>query len=534
MAPVSNKRKSDSTPPVAEDLLALIFRNIKDYAIILLDPEGRVESWNPSAHNLLGHTADDVVGKHISSFFTPEDVKRGVPARELERARERGEVDEEGWRVRKDGSRFRSTGSLTALRERDGTLRGFVEILRNSTEREEARQAAQEAQRAAEAANRSKDEFLATLSHELRTPLNSIVGWAHMMKQAVLDKATSERALDTIIRNAQAQGRLISDMLDMSRILAGQLRLDIQEVELIPVIESALETLRPAASAKEVTLDSQLDPRAEPILGDPLRMQQVVWNLLANAVRFAPQGGLVTARLERAGRHVRIAVRDNGPGMAPELVPVVFDRYSRGAKPLGAGLGLGLAIVRHIVELHGGAVEVHSEQGKGAEFVVTVPWWNPKDVQPATAAEEEKTRIDLAGMRVLLVEDEADTRDLLTVMLTNFGAEVHAVSTGDEALAALTTSPPDVMVSDIRMETIDGYALIRDVRALPSERGGTVPAVALTALTRPEDRRRALEAGYQVHVPKPVTPAKLVAVLGFLLRQRKPTPTGRQSRLTQQ
>ena len=524
MGPSSVGRSGHAArPPSAGDLLLpLLLENIKDFAIILLDTDGRVASWSRSAERLLGYAPDEMLGQPTAAIFTPEDRERGVPARELERARQHGETSEEGWRVRKDGARFWATGYLTALREADGTLRGFAKTVRDSTDREEMRVAVEEAQRAAETANRSKDEFLATLSHELRTPLNSIVGWAHMMKQAALDKPTAERALDTIIRNAQAQGRLISDMLDMSRILAGQLRLDLQEVELIPVIEAAMDTLRPAATAKEVTLERDLDPEAEPILGDPLRMQQVVWNLLSNAVRFAPQGGVVNVRLVRAGRHVRIVVRDNGPGIPRQLLPVLFDRYTRGEKSHGAGLGLGLAIVRHIVELHGGTVEAHSEgPSKGAEFIVTLPWWNPKDIQPADAVEDGQTVVDLAGMRVLLVEDEADTRELLTVMLRSFNADIHAVATGDEALAALTTAPPDVLISDIRMDTIDGYALIKDVRALPPERGGVVPAVALTALTRQEDRRRALDAGYQVHVPKPVTPAKLVAVLGFLLRQRR-------------
>jgi PAS domain S-box-containing protein len=516
-----------ATPRATDRLLQRVIQNVKDCAIIALEPDLRIASWNAGAERILGWERDEILGQPVDVFFTPEDRATGVPGREVDAALREGEAMDERWHLRKDATRFWASGVLAAVRDEQGALQGFAKILTDQTERQLAREGAEHAKSVAEAANRSKDEFLATVSHELRTPLNSIVGWAHLLKQRAVEGATADKALDTIIRNAQIQTRLINDLLDMSRIISGQLRLDIQECELIPVIDAALETLRPAAEAKQIRVESDLDPDAEPILGDPARMQQVVWNLVSNAIKFTPTGGSVRVQLQRADRHVCIVVCDTGPGIAPDVLPFIFDRQKqawKGSTQRQGGLGLGLSIVRHIVELHGGIVEARGgREGQGAELVVTVPWWNPKELRPAAESPDGATPIDLQGMRVLLVEDEADPRELVTVMLRAFNAQVHAVATADEALAAITTSPPDVLVADIRMDNVDGYALIRDVRSLPPERGGRIPAIALTALTRQEDHRRALDAGYQVHVPKPVTPAKLVAVLGFLLRQQHRT-----------
>jgi PAS domain S-box-containing protein len=415
----------------------------------------------------------------------------------------------------------------------EGRVLGFVSVVEDITNEKalerELRQTIEHlshAERHAVAANRAKDDFVAVVSHDLRTPLNSILGWAQMLKQGVLDEPARQKAVDTIARNAQMQAQLVNDLVDMSRVVSGQLRLDIQEVELIPVIREAVETVRPAAAAKGIVLEEDLDAKAEPILGDPVRMQQVVWNLLANAVKFTPSGGRITVCLERAGRDVRIVVRDTGQGIAADFLPFVFDRFRQGNTP-GArrlGLGLGLSIVRHLVELHGGSVQARSAgEGQGSEFSVTIPWWNPKDVRPRAAGEENTPReADLEHLRVLLVEDDADNRDLLCTMLLSFKADVRAAESSREALATLREWRPDVLLSDISMPDGDGYALIKAVRSLPAEQGGLIPAVALTGLARHEDHRRALEAGYQVHIPKPASPAKVVAVLGFLRRQLPP------------
>jgi PAS domain S-box-containing protein len=503
----------------AQEILDLVLENVKDYAIVVLDPEGRIATWNGGAERLLGYCAEDIVGQPSAVIFRPED--QDAAERELRQAATSGRAHDEGWRVRKDGSRFWASGVLTALRDHSGALRGFVKILRDHTEQKEAADAAAHLAREAESASRAKDEFMATVSHELRTPLNAMLGWAHMLEQGTLDPATTRKALQTIVRNANNQSRLINDLLDMARIISGQLRLDIQECELIPVIEAAIETVQLSAEAKRIHIERALDPHAQPVLGDPARMQQVIWNLLSNAIKFTPEGGRIDVRLERRDRHVSIVVADNGRGISPALLPHVFDRFRRGDVGSGKapGLGLGLAIVRHIVELHGGTVEAESAgEGAGASFQVTIPWWNPKDVEPVSSA-EGRAHFDLKGMRVLLVEDDADTRELLSAMLVQFGARVRAVATTEDALAAIDEGVADVLVSDIRLPESNDYDLIRAVRARPPERGGALPAVAVTALTRSEDHRRALDAGYHVHVPKPVTPAKLVAVLGFLLRQ---------------
>jgi PAS domain S-box-containing protein len=500
---------------------SFVLDQVKDYAIVTLDPEGLITAWSSGAERLFGYTRDEIIGRPSALFFKPEE--RAAAERELQDARDADRAEDDGWRVRKDGSAFWASGILSSLRDREGTLRGFVKIVRDHTKLKQALDAQSRLIREAEAASRAKDEFLATVSHELRTPLNAILGWAHMLEQGSLDTATSRKALQTIVRNANNQAHLINDLLDMARIISGQLRLDISECELVPVIEAAIETVHLAAEAKRIRIERWLDPEAEPILGDPSRMQQVVWNLLSNAIKFSPEDSRIEVRLERVGpRHVRIVVADTGHGIPPSFLPYLFDRFRRAeteGKNAPGGLGLGLAIVRHIVELHGGSVEAQSAgQSQGATFVVMLPWWNPKSALPDASA-ESRTPLDLKGMRVLLVEDEPETRDLLATMLGQFRAEVIAVGTTQEALAAVEQSAPDVLVSDIRLPKTDGYELIQAVRALSPEKGGTIPAIALTALTRSEDRRQALNAGYQVHVPKPVTPAKLAAVLGFLLRQ---------------
>jgi PAS domain S-box-containing protein len=524
---------SRTLPPDAE-ILNLVVDNVVDHAILVMDSAGRLTNWSLGTERLFGYSTDELAGESIRIIFTDEDRAAGVPEGEMSRAAESGRATDERWHRRKDGTLLWGSGVVTALRDDHGGLRGFVKILRDATEvkrlaEEHAHLVAEagEARRAAETANRAKDEFLATISHELRQPLNSVLGWAHMIQQPDIDEPTFRKAAAVIVRNAQAQQRLIGDLLDTSRIVAGQLRLDVQELELIPVIQAAIETLQPAARAKEIHIERVLDPEAEPILGDPLRMEQVVWNLLSNAIKFTPTGGTVEVRLERAGRDVRIVVADTGRGISADLLPHVFDRFRQGPRDGGAklgGLGLGLGIVKHIAELHGGTVEAHSAgENQGSTFVVSVPWWNPRDIdEGGPGADEQARRIDLHNMRVLLVEDESDTVELLRTMLERYQAHIRAVATAEQAMRAVAEFKPDVIVADILLGTTDGYDLIRSIRALPPESGGATPAIALTALARSEDHRKALDAGYQVHLPKPVTPAKLIAVLGFVERQRTP------------
>ncbi|HEY2930287.1 MAG TPA: PAS domain S-box protein [Acidobacteriota bacterium] len=382
--------------------------------------------------------------------------------------------------------------------------------------------------REAQEANRLKDEFLATLSHELRTPLNAVLGWAHMLRTGRLDEATSARAFESIERNAQSQAQLIADILDVSRIITGKLRLDIKATRLTQVIESAIDSVRPAATAKGIPITSVLDASVDRIPADPDRLQQVVWNLLSNALKFTSKDGTVEVRLERHHSQAQITVHDTGTGIAPEFLPFVFDRFrqaeSSSTRPHG-GLGLGLAIVRHLVELHGGTVEAHSPGlGMGSTFEVRLPVQAVTETagSPVVGGERDRrhTRFpNLKDVKVLVVDDEADAREVITTVLEQQGAKTQSVGSVAEAMVEMQRFKPDVLISDIGMPGEDGYVLIRKVRALQSDQGGRIPAAALTAYARVEDRTQVLEAGFQTHVTKPVEPDELVAVVADLARK---------------
>ncbi|NQE34544.1 hybrid sensor histidine kinase/response regulator [Microcoleus asticus] len=384
----------------------------------------------------------------------------------------------------------------------------------------------------AEAANRAKDEFLSILSHELRTPLNAILGWSTMLlRQKNLSGDKVVRALETIERNAKSQAQLIEDILDVSRIITGKLRLQVRRVNLVSVIESAIDSVRLAAEAKSIRLQSVLDSESGPLLGDADRLQQVVWNLVSNAIKFTPKNGRVQIRLERVNSHVEITVSDTGPGISSDFLPFVFDRFrqhdSTTTRSYG-GLGLGLAIVRQLVELHGGTVTVVSPGiGQGTSFTVKLPVMiiHPPasgDPERLNSIVEENARVEasptLEGLQILVVDDEADALELLSTILQKYGADVIAVASVKEALTVIETATrsPDVLVSDIGMPDEDGYSLIRKLRQLEAQRGGRLPAIALTAYARNDDRRQALLAGFQMHLTKPVDAADLVAVVASL------------------
>ena len=385
---------------------------------------------------------------------------------------------------------------------------------------------------AAREASRLKDEFLATVSHELRTPLTAIVGWLHLVRTGQMDAPSVERALETVERNARSQAQLINDLLDVSRVVTGKLHLDVQPVALAAVVDGAITSVRPAADAKRIGIRAALDPRLPNVQGDRDRLQQVFWNLLSNAVKFTPEGGRIDVTLRAADSSVQVEVRDTGQGISREFLPHVFDRFRQADQSTTrahGGLGLGLAIVRHLVELHGGTVRAESGGvGRGASFAVTLPLVPaPQRAGPAEplrpayedAPASNGSLIRLDGLRVLVVDDEPDTRELLKFGLSSCGARVSAAATAAEALRAIAEEPPEVLISDIGMPETDGYELIRWVRSLPAERGGQTPAVALTAYARAEDRQRAIEAGYQLHVPKPVELSELVAAVSSLARR---------------
>jgi PAS domain S-box-containing protein len=391
----------------------------------------------------------------------------------------------------------------------------------------------------AERASAMKDEFLATLSHELRTPLSAILGWAHLLRMRRVGEEEMDRGLEVIERNARVQTELIEDLLDMSRIISGKMRLDIQVIDPISVIEAALETVKPAADAKGIRITRLLDPAAGPINGDPNRLQQVVWNLLSNAIKFTPRQGRVHVSLERVDAHVEIAVADSGIGIAPEFLPHVFERF-RQADPsrtrTAKGLGLGLAIVKHLVELHGGSARVSSSgEGHGATFAIHLPRTaalreaGPGHDAPVAApvpAAPEFNRSDLSGITVLVVDDQEDARELIRRVLEECDATVRTAENADEALAAVERERPHVLVTDIGMPGVDGYELLRRVRKIGPQRGGALPAIALTAFARSEDRTRALRAGFLVHVAKPVEPSELVATVASVVgRTGDPSPS---------
>lgn len=398
---------------------------------------------------------------------------------------------------------------------------------RAADEREQLLVSEQSARAEAEAASRLKDEFVATVSHELRTPLTAVLGWIHILRGGKLDDAAAKHALEIIERNARSQNQLIEDLLDVSRIITGKLRLDVRPIDAAAIIESAIEAVLPAADAKEIRVQKILDTHMSSILGDPARLQQVIWNLLSNAIKFTPRGGRVQVRLERINSHIEISVSDSGEGIKEEFLPFVFDRFRQAdgtsARRFG-GLGLGLAIVRHLVELHGGTVQASSAgDGKGAMFTVKLP------LLPIYQRESEGERVhptasdsaplpieypdDLRGLKILVVDDEADTLELIKVLLGQCGAVVTTARSAAEAVKAVEQILPDVIISDIGMPIEDGFELIRKVRQLPPDKGGKIPAVALTAYARAEDRLRVLRSGYQMHISKPVELAELVAVV---------------------
>jgi signal transduction histidine kinase/CheY-like chemotaxis protein len=386
----------------------------------------------------------------------------------------------------------------------------------------------------AQTANQAKDDFLAVLSHELRTPINAVYGWARMLHTRQLGENARVRALDAIIRNAHAQVQLIDDLLDVSRIISGKMRLDVHPVDLKLVMETALDAVRPAADAKGTQLQAILDPGAGPITGDPDRLQQVVWNLLTNAIKFTPKGGRVQVYLQRVNSHVEIVISDTGQGIAAEMLPVVFNRFwqaDSGTTRIHKGLGLGLALVRHLVEAHGGTVMAQSAgEGKGATFVVKLPVSLAKIEDAAVEWIHQRARVvmptyiapALEGLRVAVVDDELDALDLATAVLIAARADVRTCQSAAEALALVHDWRPDVLIADIEMPGEDGLSLIRTVRAMDPAQGGNVPAIALTAYGRAADRMRTLSAGFNMHVRKPVDPVELTTIVASLAGRESP------------
>jgi signal transduction histidine kinase/ActR/RegA family two-component response regulator len=414
--------------------------------------------------------------------------------------------------------------SALRARTRQYAARAVIAELANSELGEK------EAREEAEAISRSKDEFLATVSHELRTPLNSVLGWARLLSTGDLDETATRRALASIERNALAQAQLIDDLLDVSRIISGKLRLELREVDFPAVAEAAVESIRPAMDAKEIQFVSLVDPAASRVMGDPNRLQQIIWNLLSNAIKFTPRGGHVQLALARVDSHIELAVTDTGRGVDRTFLPRLFQRFQQAdgsTTRTQGGLGLGLAICRHLVELHGGTIEATSDGvGKGATFTVSLPMLSvratPTEVRRVPPTIDRQVAFerpsDLAGLKILVVDDQPDARDLIASVIAHCGATSYEAASASEGLRIVESVRPDVIVSDVGMPGEDGYSFIGRVRALPADQGGRTPAAALTAYARAEDRRHALNAGFEMHIPKPVELGELVTALATLAR----------------
>jgi PAS domain S-box-containing protein len=505
-------------------------------AVIAADAGGRVSYMNATAERLTGWRLASAQGRPLGDVFqivsekTREPVEN--PAELVMRVGEIVGLANHTLLISRDGAEYPITDSAAPIRDAEGRMLGVVLVFRDVMEerraegaiaeqRERLLEAERIARAEAERASRVKDEFVAMVSHELRTPLNAILGWTQLTLKARHDPAAVERGLEVIVRNTRVQAQLISDLLDISRIVSGKIALQIQLVSLPSIVGEAIETVQQEAAAKSIALRTELDDAVGVVAGDPARLQQVVWNLVSNAVKFTPSGGHVVVKLRGMDGHAQIIVADDGVGMRPEFLPHVFDRFHQADRSITrrfGGLGLGLSIVKHLVELHGGAVRAESAgEGKGSTFVITLP----TAVAPAGAHAGEPElperiateAIALQGLRILLVEDDPDTREFVTRLLDGHGALVVSTASAGEALDAFRRARPQILLSDIGLPDMDGYQLIQRIRQQDPSAGGTIPAIALTAYARSDDRTRALRAGYQAHVVKPVEAAELLATI---------------------
>lgn len=531
---VTARKLAEETLHQQREWLRVTLSSIGD-AVIATDTEGAVTFMNPVAQSLTGWKPEGQTLQEVFNIVN-EQTRRPVENPAIRAMREGVIVGLANHTVliAKDGTEISIDDSGAPIRDSEGKMIGAVLIFRDITERRQAEEERSQllaseriAREHAEAASRAKDEFVAIISHEIRSPLNAILGWAQLLRTGKFNQAETTRAVETIERNAKTQVQLVEDLLDISRVITGKLNLDVRPVELSPIIEAAIDSIRPAADAKCIQLQVHLEPRGSLVSGDPNRLQQIAWNLLSNAVKFTPKHGRIQVSVERINSHLQIAVGDSGVGISPEFLPFVFDRFSQAnttSERKYGGLGLGLAIVRHLAELHGGTVRADSPgDGQGATFTVMLPVRVVREglsefEHADTSAEYAllTDAITLDGLRVMIVDDELETRDLLMTMLTRRGADVRACASAAEALEAIEQWAPSVVVSDIGMPDEDGYGLISKLRALEPERGGNTPAVALTAYARSEDRTRALAAGFQMHVPKPVEALELVMVIASL------------------
>ena len=525
-----SRRQSPAEPaakPVElhADLYREIFAHSKE-AIAIIDPDGYYLQQNGAHFTLLGYADDDLKGK-TPAIYLGEETFRHI----LNELVATGDYSGETICRTKSGEERNIELSVFTMRNGLGEPICYVSIKRDITTRKRTEKELDQllirersARADAEKANRLKDEFLATLSHELRTPLNAVIGWSRILKSGRLDNESSMHAIDVIERNAWAQKQIIEDILDVSRVITGKLQLHLGPVNLISVVNAALDAVRPALEAKDIRVETQYQDELKVIAGDADRLQQVVWNLLSNASKFTPAGGVVGVRLTQDQTYVEIEVSDTGPGIAPEFLPHVFERFRQAdgsTTRTHGGLGLGLAIVRHLVELHGGAIGAENRTSdSGAIFTVKLPLPSTgltlEHMPSITPVQENVTEVDLQDVRILVVDDELDALDLLRIDLLAHGAQVTGVTSASEAFQLLQSEHFDLLISDIGMRDIDGYSLIKQIRKQEGENGEHIPAIALTAYARTQERLRALAAGFNTHVAKPVEIRELVTVVKCL------------------
>jgi PAS domain S-box-containing protein len=521
---VSSRHRADR----AGRRLAAIIESSDD-AIVSKDLNGIVTSWNRAAERMFCYTAAEMIGESIR-ILIPED-RQSEEDHVLSQIRQGKKVDHfETIRRRKDGILLPISLTVSPILGPRGEIVGASKIARDISERKRNEEELERLLNATKEASRLKDEFLATLSHELRTPLNAILGYSRMIRSGLVASENQGRAIETIERNATALTQIVEDVLDVSRIIAGRIRLNVQPVDLPTVVSFALDAVRHAADAKGVRLETVLDPRAAPISGDPDRLQQVIWNLVSNAVKFTRRGGRVQVLLERANSHVEVIVSDTGIGIDPDFLPHIFERFRQadsGTTRERGGLGLGLAIARHLIELHGGTIHAASAgPGTGATFRVSLPLMiahaEPRAEDRGHPRADRAVKVsvpDLRGITVLTVDDDRDALRLVREIVEATGANVVTADSAEQALAALDANAVDVLVADLGMPHVDGFELIARIRRSPKDAIRRVPATALTAYARSEDRARALRSGFQLHLAKPIDPGELMAAIASLAKR---------------